>query len=140
MSIRILSALYVQRHYNNKRQENCRKISNFKSSRQEEENMKKRNVGLAVLFSIITFGIYGIYWFICLTNDSNTICPEEKTASGGLAFLFTIISFGIYGFYWNYKLGKKLTGSGTLYLILSIFCLSFVNYILAQLEINKKIA
>ena len=102
--------------------------------------MKKRNVGLAVLFSIITFGIYGIYWFICLTNDSNTICPEEKTASGGLAFLFTIISFGIYGFYWNYQLGKKLPGSGTLYLVLSIFGLAFVNYILAQLEINKKIA
>ncbi|MDE7330469.1 MAG: DUF4234 domain-containing protein [Clostridia bacterium] len=101
--------------------------------------MKKRNVGLAVLFSIISFGIYAIYWFICLTNDSNTLNPDEKTASGGLAFLFTIISFGIYGWYWNYKLGKKLTGSGTLYLVLSIIGFAWVNYILAQLEINKKI-
>ncbi len=101
--------------------------------------MKKRSIGLAILFTIITFGIYGIYWFICLTNDSNEINPENKTASGGLAFLFTLISFGIYGIYWNYKLGVKLTGSGVLYLILSLIGFGWVNYILAQSEINKHI-
>lgn len=26
--------------------------------------MKKRNLALCVIFSIITFGIYAIYWFI----------------------------------------------------------------------------
>ncbi len=101
--------------------------------------MKKRNVGLAILFTIITFGIYGIYWFICLTNDSNTINPDEKTASGGLALLLSIVTFGIYGIYWSYKLGKKLTGSGTVYLLLSLFGLGIVDYVLAQIEINKKI-
>lgn len=101
--------------------------------------MKKRSIGLAILFTIITFGIYGIYWFICLTNDSNSICPEKATAKGGLAFLFTLITFGIYDFYWNYKLGQKLTGSGTLYLILSLIGFGWINYILAQSEINKKI-
>lgn len=102
--------------------------------------MKKRNIVLAILFTIITFGIYGIYWFVCLTNDSNTINPEKKTASGGLAILFTLISFGIYGFYWNYKLGVKLTGGGALYLILSLIGFGWVNYILAQSEINKHVA
>lgn len=106
---------------------------------EEYREMKKRNVGLAILFSIITFGIYGIYWFVCLTNDSNTINPEEKTASGGLAIVLSLVTFGIYGIYWNYKLGKKLTGSGTLYLILTIIGLGFVNYILGQGEINKYI-
>ncbi|MBD5631685.1 MAG: DUF4234 domain-containing protein [Clostridia bacterium] len=100
-------------------------------------NIKKRNVGLAILFTIITLGIYGIYWYVCLTNDSNKIAPDKKTASGGLAILFTIISFGIYGYYWNYKLGDKLTGSGTLYLVLFIFGFGWVNYILGQSEINK---
>lgn len=101
--------------------------------------MKKRNVALAIIFTIITIGIYGIYWFVCLTNDSNTLCPEQKTASGGLAFLFTIISLGIYGFYWNYKLGEKVGGSGILYLILSLIGFGWVNYILAQCAINKAI-
>ena len=100
--------------------------------------MKKRNVALAIIFTIITFGIYGIYWFVCLTNDSNTLCPEQKTASGGLAFLFTLISFGIYGIYWNYKLGEKVGGSGILYLILSLVGFGWVNYILAQSAITKR--
>lgn len=99
--------------------------------------IKKRNVVLAVLFSIITFGIYAIYWFVCLTNDSNKIDEKNATASGGLAFLFSLITFGIYGLYWNYKLGEKLTGSGVLYLVLAIFGFGWLNYILAQLEINK---
>lgn len=101
--------------------------------------MKKRNVALAIIFTIITIGIYGIYWFVCLTNDSNTLCPEQKTASGGMAILFTIISFGIYGIYWNYKLGEKVGGSGILYLILSLIGFGWVNYILAQSAINKAI-
>ncbi len=102
--------------------------------------IKKRNVALAIIFTIITFGIYGIYWFVCLTNDSNKISPDKATASGGLAILFTIISFGIYGIYWNYKLGDKLTGSGVLYLILSLIGFGWLNYILAQSEINKHAA
>ncbi len=102
--------------------------------------MKKRSIPLAILFSIITFGIYGIYWFVCLTNDSNTISPDNKTASGGMAILFTIITFGIYGIYWNYKLGQKCEGSGVLYLILSLIGFGFINYILAQSKINNHVA
>ena len=33
--------------------------------------MKKRNIALCVILSIITFGIYGIYWFIKINNDSS---------------------------------------------------------------------
>ena len=70
--------------------------------------VKQRNIALCVIFSIITFGIYGIYWFICLTNDANELAPEEATASGGMAILFTIITCGIYSIYWVYKQGKKI--------------------------------
>ena len=70
--------------------------------------MKKRNIALAIVFTIITFGIYGIYWFVCLTNDSNRMNSAEATASGGMAVLFTIITFGIYSFYCAYKLWKKV--------------------------------
>lgn len=42
--------------------------------------MKKRNIALAIVFTIITFGIYGIYWFVCLTNDSNRMNSAEATA------------------------------------------------------------
>ncbi len=109
------------------------------SNKKEVELMKKRNVILAVLFTFISFGIYGIYWFVKLTNDSNTIDPEHKTAGGGMAILFSIITCGIYDFYWAHKLGKKLTGSGVLYLLLMFFGLGGIIFILAQLKINEYI-
>ena len=31
--------------------------------------IKQRNIALCIVFSIITFGIYALYWFVCLTND-----------------------------------------------------------------------
>lgn len=99
--------------------------------------MKKRNIALAVLFSIITFGIYGIYWYCCLTNDSNKINPKEATASAGLAVLFNIITFSIYSIYWSYKMAKKLDENVLLYVLLSLFGFDIIVWALAQDHINK---
>ena len=107
--------------------------------------MKKRNIALCILFSIISFGIYGLYWFVKLTNDSNTICPEKKTASGGMALLFSIITGGIYTFYWMYKLGQKLKGSGVLYLVLCFFgmwvgvCVLNISLVPMEVRIGQQI-
>ena len=70
--------------------------------------MKKRDLALCVVFSIITFGIYGIYWFIKINNDANELANPPKKTSGGVAFLLTLITCGIYGIYWAYKMGKQL--------------------------------
>lgn len=104
--------------------------------------VKKRNVVLCILFSIITVGIYGIYWYVCLTNDTNKL-SKYKTAGGVAAIFFTIITVGIYGFYWYFMLGKKVgdfdggSSNGVLYLILSLFGLGFISQILAQGALNR---
>lgn len=106
--------------------------------------MNKRNIGLAILFTFITCGIYGIYWFIVMTDDMNKLSSEDGfTTSGGIAFLLTLVTCGIYGYYWAYKMGQKmnaLTGdpnNTVLFLILQIFGLGIVNYCIMQSEINK---
>ncbi|MCI8413420.1 MAG: DUF4234 domain-containing protein [Clostridia bacterium] len=107
--------------------------------------MKKRSIGLAILFSIITFGIYAIYWFVKLTNDTNELDPEHKTMGGVAAFFVSLVTFGIYGIYWNYKLGVKAgniggdKSMGIVYLLLGLFGLGIVNYCLAQSTLNKAI-
>ncbi len=101
--------------------------------------MKKRNIALIILFSIITFGIYYLYWFVKLTNDSNTMNPKEATTSGGKALLFSIITFGIYTFYWMYKLGEKVDKNGTLYLIISLLGFGFIMELIAQSKVNAYI-
>ena len=106
--------------------------------------MKNRNIGLAILFTIITCGIYGLYWFVVMTDDMNSIATEDGyTTTGGMALLLTIVTCGIYGYYWAYKMGQKmnaLTGdpnNTVLFLILQIFGLGIVNYCIMQSEINK---
>lgn len=83
--------------------------------------MKNRNIVLAIIFTLLSCGIYGIYWFINVNNDMNTLTPDDSyQTSGGLAFLFTLLSCGIYGIYWAYRMGAKMDklkngGSHTLF-------------------------
>ncbi len=105
---------------------------------------RSRSVPLAILFTIITLGIYGIYWYVCITNDSNALA-KSKTANGITAIIFTIITAGLYSFYWIYMLGVKdgeISGNGSrgaLYLVLSFFALGFLAPILTQNTLNNAI-
>lgn len=110
--------------------------------------IQKRNIVTSILLSIVTCGIYGIVWFIDLTNDANEASGEQNPTSGGMAFLYTLLTCGIYSFYWAYKMGermqtagqrcgKQIENNGALYLILSIFGLGIVNYCLIQSDLNK---
>ena len=110
--------------------------------------IQKRDLAIAIILTIVTCGIYGIYWFVVLTDETNHITNQTEATSGGLAFLFSIITCGIYYFYWSYKMGEKVDmikgtpngSSSILFLILSIYGLGFVNYIIAQDAINNFVA
>lgn len=109
--------------------------------------MKKRDIAVAIILSLITCGIYGIVWFINLTDDV-AYASEDSSISGGMAFLLTIITCSIYRFYWSYQMGKKMymaktnrgmraSDNSVLYLILSVLQLDIVNYCLIQSELNE---
>ena len=111
--------------------------------------MKKRNPALCIVFSIITCGIYGLYWFVQLTNDVNRLADPEKKTSGGVSLLLTIVTCNIYGFYWAYKMGALLDKAQTdkglpaqnravLYLILELV-IAPVAWVLMQSAINSMI-
>lgn len=51
------------------------------------EALKERSIVVAILLSIVTCGIYGIYWFICLTDDMNRAAGRENDTNGVTAFL-----------------------------------------------------
>jgi len=105
----------------------------------------RRSIALAVVFTIITFGIYGIYWMIRINDEVNQLADEPEATSGGLVFLFSLITFGIYSFYWLYKMGERCdvirgewNGSRSiLYLILGLVGFSIISYALIQDVINK---
>lgn len=108
--------------------------------------VQERNIALCIILSLVTCGIYGLYWFVCLTEDTNAAANEEGT-SGVLALVLTIVTCGIYGLYWAYKRGEMLdkakvnrgmpaSNGGVLYLILYIFG-GIIAYALIQNELNK---
>ena len=54
--------------------------------------MTQRNIGVCIILSIITCGIYGLYWFVVMTDDLKQLSGDTQTASGGMALIFTILS------------------------------------------------
>ena len=107
----------------------------------------ERNLVLAIILSLLTCGIYSIYWFIVMTDEANKVNNTEGT-SGAMAFLFTLLTCGIYGIYWYYKMGKTLYEAGqksgraisdnsVIYLLLGLFGFGIVSYALIQSDLNK---
>lgn len=112
--------------------------------------MKRRNIALCVVLSIVTFGIYGIYWFVQLNNNVNELANPPKKTSGGVAFLLTLVTCGIYGLFWAYKMGslldeasvsggKPAQNRAVIYLVLQILGLGIVAWCLMQSGINALI-
>lgn len=109
---------------------------------------QERNIGLSIVLSIVTCGIYGIYWFITLNDEVKQKSKDETLASGGLAFVLTLVTCGIYGYYWAYRMGKATlaarkeagmdegSDNSVLYIILQFFGLAIVNYALIQNDMN----
>ncbi|GHV10663.1 hypothetical protein FACS189491_00610 [Spirochaetia bacterium] len=79
--------------------------------------IKKRGLAGLILLSIITFGIYGLYWIYKLARDVNSICDGDGKKTGGLLkyLLLGIITFGIYDFVWLYMLGDRLQDNAQKY-------------------------
>lgn len=110
--------------------------------------IKKRNVAVAILLSIVTCGIYAIYWQVCLVNDVNKVKEDENTKSGIVVFLLSLVTCTIYWLYWVFKTGECIdsakTANGTptsscglVYLLLSIFGLGIVAMAILQSDLNS---
>ena len=106
----------------------------------------KKSIVTNIILTIVTCGIYGIVWFINITDDTRIVSGDNRL-SGGKAFLFTLITCGIYGYYWAYLMGKALVqakskygltadDNSILYIILHFFGLGIVNYCLIQNDLN----
>jgi len=111
-------------------------------------SIPKRNIAVGILLSVVTCGIYGMYWLFCLAEDVNQLAGRPDATSGGMVLLFSIITCGIYQLYWFYKSGDILDSMreargrahgylGILYLLLAIFGFGIVSYALMQSELNE---
>lgn len=107
--------------------------------------MKTRNVVSVLILSIITCGIYSIYWYYVNTEALNEKDSEEPLMNYIVAILLGVVTCGIYEIYWLYKFYKKMdkvtgTNNCLLNFLLSIFLTSLVGVAIAQSSVNDYIA
>lgn len=103
----------------------------------------RRSVALAIILSIITCGIYAIYWFVVLNDEINDLTGGTNATSGLVAFLLSLITCGIYGIYWAYVMGRKVaylnrtSDSGIINLIIALLGFQIINLALFQDAVNR---
>ena len=75
--------------------------------------IQKRSIPLCIILSLVTCGIYGLYWLVCLANDINTASGRDNDTSGGMVLLLSIITCNIYVLYCMYKEVEKVDEART---------------------------
>ena len=110
--------------------------------------IQPRSIPLAILLTIVTFGIYPLYWIYKLTEEVHAVYGQRTTASGGLVILFSFLTCGIYSLYWYYKMGNTLDlakverhiptdmNTGILYLIIGFLTGGLIANCLMQDNLN----
>ena len=110
------------------------------------QNIKKRDIGISILLTVVTCGIYGLFWIYNLIND---ICDLKDVArTGGRDIILSILTCGIYSWFVFYRMGADIDelryrrgynkGSNNIvYLIFAILGLGIVPIALAQHSVNE---
>ena len=111
--------------------------------------MENRSLVLNVVLSIITCGIYALYWFYTIARDFENAQTYNRVATtAGVTLLLDIVTCGIYGIYAYYKwgqatpelfarYGRTSEDKSVLYLVLAILGLQIVNMCLIQSDLNQ---
>ncbi len=138
----------AQNQYNNTQQQygsgaDYGRPQNYSAS---QFGITPRSIPLCIILTLITCGIYGIYWMIKLNDEVNILSGEPNATSGGIVLLLSIITCGIYALYWLYKMGERcdrikgMSGnSGILYLILGFVGFAIISYCLMQDTLNRAV-
>lgn len=112
------------------------------------QTIQKRNIVTYILLSIVTCGIFGLYWQCTLNDDTNKLSGHANDTNGVMVLLLTFLTCGIYSFIWIHKMGNRIdevkvkrglppNNSGTLFLILSVCGLFWLAEYLLQSELNN---
>lgn len=105
-------------------------------------NIKQRNIVVAILLTIITCGIYGIYWIIVMTRDAVSV---KDPADNAILEIVLMLFLPFLGFFLTEKKfaegcaerGIEHKDNSILYLILGLFGLGIVNFCMMQNDLNK---
>ena len=85
-------------------------VNNSMSVKGNKSRIEYRRFWKYLLLSIVTCGIYGIYFLYGYVKDINRLCEGDGRESKNyiVVLLLSVITCGIYGIYWWYVQGERL--------------------------------
>lgn len=104
--------------------------------------IKERNIVTSIILTLVTCGIYGIYWAIMLAREAVSV---KDPSDNGLLEIVLMLFLPFLGFFLAEKKlaegcearGVAHTDNSILYLILGLVGLGIVNFCLMQNDLNK---
>jgi uncharacterized membrane protein YhaH (DUF805 family) len=105
-----------------------------------EQIPKYRNMLLQVVLFVITFGIYGLYWFYSTASEMKEMAHDEDASPGMWTVLMVIPIVNLYSMYCYGELFEKTSGGklpGWALLLLWVICAPAV-WVIVQLDLNQK--
>ena len=107
--------------------------------------IRHRRIGLCILFSILTFGIYYYYWYYLQIKNVRTVTKDDRKCT---AEMLCLIFVPFYSIYWWYTRGKDVEarlpalgytpkGTGFVYLLLNFVGLNIISMALMQNDFNQ---
>ena len=104
--------------------------------------IKKRNIVTCILLSLVTCGIYGIYWVIMLARDAVSVKDPADNAILEIVLMLFLPFLGIFLAEKKFAEGCAAKGiphtdNSILYLILGLIGLGIVGDCMLQNDLNK---
>ena len=102
--------------------------------------VKYRNPVLVIVFSIITLGIYSIYWLVSTTNELRKVTSSAPNPWFLLLALVPLVNiFVVLWYYWQYSAAiGEISDFEPVLLFILWFIISPVAIVIAQIQLNKK--
>ena len=104
--------------------------------------IKQRNIVTCILLTLITCGIYGIYWVIMMAREAVSVKDPADSAVLEIVLMLFLPFLGF--FLCEKKLSEGCAAKGIphndnsiVYLILGLVGLGIVNFCMMQSDLNK---
>ena len=106
--------------------------------------INKRKIGVCILLSLVTLGIYKIYWEYLLVKNIRAMQKDESSSIGEMLCLVFVPFYSLYWWFTRGKIvkekfaehGYSAAGNENVYLILGIFGLDIVSMAIMQNDFN----
>ena len=106
-------------------------------------NIKRRSIALSIIFTFITFGIYGLFWAYFMGREAIRVCDEDDSGTLEIVLMILVPCVGFFlmerRFYQAHRhLGlRRKKDNSILYLVLGLIGLGIVDFGMFQNDLNK---